>query len=181
MLQDDYSPEAITQELFEQRLLAKMLSCFIDCMIGEEVRGLWPDIYAKLEELHAAAGKEPLPEGYSEYIQSEEWKRRRAHIIDRYGGLCCACHATDSLHVHHRTYRDFRKETPTTCIALCERCHAYVHPSGRMARDWIWKTYPNAMAAFMRSLGWGGLDSIARRYQAEAVWVANLAEGAESG
>jgi 5-methylcytosine-specific restriction endonuclease McrA len=73
---------------------------------------------------------------YREFLQTEEWKRRRNEILTRDGHACRNCGSTALLHVHHRQYhRDAvtRRILPPwdytdhLLITLCERCHQKGH------------------------------------------------------
>lgn len=75
---------------------------------------------------------------YREYLQSAEWKTRRALAIETAGGRCQLCNAPGPLHVHHRTYERVGREHPGDLTVLCAPCHSRHHhrdqPAGRGAR-----------------------------------------------
>ena len=64
---------------------------------------------------------------YSVYINGPEWKARRAKHLLTYGKRCEACHRTQDIHVHHRTYERLGSELDTDLAVLCEVCHNQVH------------------------------------------------------
>lgn len=76
---------------------------------------------------------------YSAYLASDMWretKRRffksKAPTKNEAGQFCCArCRATQSLQVHHRTYKSLLKEHINHLIILCGDCHVLVHEKHR--------------------------------------------------
>ena len=61
---------------------------------------------------------------YSEYLQTPEWKARRAATIEYAGGSCMFCDSTRRLEAHHRTYQRRGNEEPRDLVALCHECHS---------------------------------------------------------
>lgn len=64
---------------------------------------------------------------YNAYLQSEEWRRRRAQAIAHAGGRCQLCNEAKYLNVHHRTYERVGKERPEDLTVLCRKCHEHFH------------------------------------------------------
>lgn len=64
---------------------------------------------------------------YEEYIQSADWKRRRAKILKRDGGVCRGCLSRPATQVHHLTYERLGREMAWDLIAVCAKCHRAVH------------------------------------------------------
>lgn len=79
------------------------------------------------------------------------------NMLEFYGNRCSLCYSQENLHVHHRNYSEFKKETPKSCVVLCQECHCAVHRRGMMAREWFAQEYPyviNAMSiAFVICVG----------------------------
>lgn len=59
------------------------------------------------------------------YIESEEWRQRRAPIIERSQGTCELCRNAPSVHVHHLHYQTLGNERPCDLVAVCEPCHLF--------------------------------------------------------
>lgn len=64
---------------------------------------------------------------YSEYLQTEHWKKLRLEPLRRSGFRCSLCYTNAKLHVHHRTYERLGREYLSDLIALCEDCHSKFH------------------------------------------------------
>ena len=126
-------------------IINEMIDDIIDNALWQSFEtNLQPDVDAKLKALHEIAEQnEILPAGYKQYIESAEWASRRMKFLEFYGHRCTVCFAQEDLHIHHRYYTEFRKESTDTCTVLCERCHALVHPKGQLPYQWFDKKYPN--------------------------------------
>lgn len=65
---------------------------------------------------------------YSEYLQTDHWKRTRLAALKRAGYRCSVCNASGTtLDVHHRTYERRGEEHSADVIALCRGCHTRFH------------------------------------------------------
>jgi hypothetical protein len=64
---------------------------------------------------------------YSDYLQSDVWKRTRELALEYYGNACCVCNSRTSLDVHHRTYERLGHERLTDLAVLCRDHHATFH------------------------------------------------------
>ncbi len=74
---------------------------------------------------------------YREYLQSPEWKERRARHLKSAGFRCQICNAADTLlDVHHRTYERRGDEYFKDLIALCRDCHELFHREQRLTKDY---------------------------------------------
>ena len=63
-------------------------------------------------------------EEYYNYLQSEEWQKKRNIILEKSGGRCQLCDSNKSVQVHHRSYKRLRTEDELLdLIALCKSCH----------------------------------------------------------
>lgn len=63
---------------------------------------------------------------YKEYMASEEWKMFRKSILEQRGEVCEVCSKFGN-HVHHKTYKNFKREKVFDVLVLCEVCHGIVH------------------------------------------------------
>lgn len=72
---------------------------------------------------------------YYEYLQSAQWARIRAAVVERDEHACMVCNSTRSLNVHHRTYDRIGREEMRDLVTLCRACHErYHHESARAMR-----------------------------------------------
>jgi len=65
-------------------------------------------------------------EEYQTYINSRQWKNKRAMALERAGYKCQRCGFSKwskKLEVHHLTYDRFGNEIPEDLMVLCEDCH----------------------------------------------------------
>jgi hypothetical protein len=72
---------------------------------------------------------------YKEYLQSDHWKKTRERTLELDGERCRVCNGSNSLQVHHRTYRRKGRELPVDLITLCKSCHFTFHKNGKLAKD----------------------------------------------
>jgi hypothetical protein len=64
---------------------------------------------------------------YVNYMQSPEWRDRRARVLKRAGGMCEGCLQDRATQIHHTTYAHFGDELMFELLALCRRCHEKIH------------------------------------------------------
>jgi len=71
---------------------------------------------------------------YKMHIQSEPWKNIRQMCLIRSGFMCEKCGKVGkqmggdtTLHVHHKTYRNFGQEDLEDLEVLCKVCHQNQH------------------------------------------------------
>jgi hypothetical protein len=93
---------------------------------------------------------------YSEYLQSDDWKRKRKRKKARSKkcGLCLTSEAI--LDVHHLNYRNLYDVQPAELKVLCRSCHDLVHEllkSGALtyqSADWKhrWRVTQRAVRAY---------------------------------
>src|SRR5688572_13048807 len=67
-----------------------------------------------------------LRERYRLYLQSRDWKRKRARKLRR-TRKCAICGQTRNLDVHHLNYRNWYDVTMADLRVLCRRCHGLSH------------------------------------------------------
>jgi len=72
---------------------------------------------------------------YRDYLQTDEWKARRAQHLKSAGYRCQVCNAKGLIDIHHRTYERRGDENYKDLIALCRNCHSLFHKEGKLARD----------------------------------------------
>lgn len=73
---------------------------------------------------------------YSEYLQTKEWKNKRALKLEASGYACQICNAAGvQLDVHLRTYERRGAEADGDLIVLCHSCHGIFHRAGKIVRE----------------------------------------------
>lgn len=71
---------------------------------------------------------------YRDYLQTPEWRERRAARLKAARYACQVCNARNILlNVHHRTYVRRGEEYARDLIVLCEGCHHLFHQNGSLA------------------------------------------------
>lgn len=60
---------------------------------------------------------------YYEYLKSAEWQQVRTRLFKLRGRKCELCENTDSLHIHHLTYKRVGHERDEDLQILCDDCH----------------------------------------------------------
>src|SRR5579885_1010625 len=63
---------------------------------------------------------------YTHYINSPEWKKRRAHLLQAAGYRCQVCRhpkLPSKLQVHHLTYERLGNELSGDLVVVCTECH----------------------------------------------------------
>lgn len=68
---------------------------------------------------------------HGEYLNSPEWKRKRAKVMQRAGGVCEGCMEARATDVHHLTYDHVGDELLFELVALCRSCHDRAHGRDR--------------------------------------------------
>jgi len=64
---------------------------------------------------------------YNAYIASPEWQEKRKEVFRSKWYKCEACWISESLHIHHWTYRRLYKEKISDLFVLCWYCHMSLH------------------------------------------------------
>ena len=63
---------------------------------------------------------------YHSYLDSDEWKAKRQHVLERSQNQCERCGAAAS-EVHHLSYQQVGQEPLSDLIAICYWCHQREH------------------------------------------------------
>lgn len=64
---------------------------------------------------------------YSVYLESDEWKAKKAKVLARAKGICEGCMESPAEVVHHQTYKNVGAEFLFELLALCVECHNRYH------------------------------------------------------
>ena len=64
----------------------------------------------------------------NQYLQSDEWKRKRYVVLKRDNWRCVYC-GSYATQVHHKRYakRKIGKEPIKWLVSVCEECHNSIH------------------------------------------------------
>ena len=65
---------------------------------------------------------------YADYLQSEEWQRKRYVVLKRDHGKCVHC-GKPATQVHHKKYAKYQvgREPIDWLESVCASCHAFQH------------------------------------------------------
>ena len=72
---------------------------------------------------------------YLAYLDSPEWKARRAALIEKAGGRCAVCDGGGVLQAHHKTYANLGHEEDGDLIVLCVGCHKLFTENRRISQS----------------------------------------------
>jgi hypothetical protein len=105
------------------------------CRISEESRlrnELWRANWAaEQEEADRLRTEENAQwwEWYDGYLQTQEWRTRRALVLRRAQNICEGCGERQATQAHHLTYARVGHEMLFDLVAICDNCHARLHES----------------------------------------------------
>lgn len=80
---------------------------------------------------------------YNAYLETDEWRQRRAKVLKRAGGICEGCRKRPATQVHHLTYDRVRNEMLFDLVAVCGPCHSQIHADGELADPLVLKVRAN--------------------------------------
>lgn len=66
---------------------------------------------------------------YNKYLDSPQWREKRARVLKRDGGLCQCCLKNMATQVHHKSYEfvDLKGSEPAfDLVAICGPCHEQI-------------------------------------------------------
>lgn len=82
-----------------------------------------------------AADNEEFDRWYAGYLNSPQWRSKRALVFTRSQGMCEGCGRREAVQVHHLTYARVGREMLFDLAAVCMECHRAIHPDkGRANR-----------------------------------------------
>lgn len=68
------------------------------------------------------------------HLDSKKRRRLRRRVLERDGGRCTECGATERLQLHHVIpYRISQCNKPDNLLTLCDACHRALHKRARKA------------------------------------------------
>lgn len=90
-----------------------------------------PEVRRKVSETHKKLAKRgaanPDWKGGKITKRGRNWAEIRLQIIERDGGMCQKCGATEKLQVHHiKPYRETQDNSHKNLVTLCVHCHGRV-------------------------------------------------------
>lgn len=87
--------------------------------------------YPELADRSEGAEGRGMSEAYRRYLQSQDWREKRAMKHRRHGGKrdrCAICGTPDRLDVHHLSYeKDLTTVEQKDLRILCRQCHDVAH------------------------------------------------------
>lgn len=64
---------------------------------------------------------------YKDYIKSEHWRLRKQEYLNTHPKKCVICGISNSLHLHHKTYKRLFNELDSDLMLVCSIHHAEIH------------------------------------------------------
>lgn len=72
---------------------------------------------------------------YRDYLQTQHWQTLRSRMLKRAEYRCQVCNTNkQSLHVHHRTYKNRGQEEYSDLVVLCADCHETFHANSTLEK-----------------------------------------------
>lgn len=65
-------------------------------------------------------------EEHNIYLQTEDWRKRRALVLKRDNYLCQSCLDKKATEVHHKSYRYWKNEPLFELVSVCNECHEQI-------------------------------------------------------
>lgn len=94
--------------------------------LGDEISQAQSDAWREKHDQEQARRKREWFEDYNVYLRSPEWRKRRAKVMKRAGGICESCLEAPAVQVHHTTYVHVKNEPLWELRAICEDCHELI-------------------------------------------------------
>lgn len=85
------------------------------------------ETYDKLKALARLEKRSEWFAEHNEYLKTEEWRAKRAAVMERSKGLCEGCRCAYATQVHHLTYIHWKNELLWELVAVCDDCHDRAH------------------------------------------------------
>lgn len=82
---------------------------------------------------------------YLAYLQSPQWRERKARYIRNHGYWCRGCWARKNLQLHNSSYENLFNEPDRDLWLICGKCHQLAHIYDRRPILW-WRRYPTLRA-----------------------------------
>lgn len=64
---------------------------------------------------------------YPEYLKSDDWRAKRAIVLERDNNTCQACLRAPATQVHHKSYERVFDEPLFDLESVCDECHGKIH------------------------------------------------------
>jgi len=102
----------------------------------DKIRQAWFDAREEYRRNLAGAARDDEQRAwwawYSEYLESDAWRTKRAQVLRRSGGFCEGCLTEPAEQVHHLTYERAGDELLFDLVAVCSGCHQRAHPNKKI-------------------------------------------------
>ena len=99
---------------------------------------LFREANARINEAQSAKRKADWMAGYTQYLNSPEWREKRELVLKRDKYLCQCCLDALATQVHHKSYQfvDLAGSEPAfDLVAVCTPCHEKIEQMKRDARN----------------------------------------------
>ncbi|WP_229969376.1 HNH endonuclease [Pontibacter harenae] len=97
------------------------------------------EIYKRYDEKRKKFQKEQsldkFLEEHTEYLLTDEWKKRRELVLKRDNFVCQSCLEKKATQVHHKSYRYWKNEPLFELVSVCHSCHEAITEMNREAID----------------------------------------------
>lgn len=77
-------------------------------------------------------------QSYVRYIKSAKWRKRRELYFQTHEKKCRACGSINRIELHHKTYKNIRKERDADLAPLCYKCHNAIHKIQKKSKGSLW-------------------------------------------
>lgn len=119
---------AVKSEYVDNKIKLRKLNGDPSVMFDESIRRRWLEARMHRPQEEKGAENREWWARYNAYLESREWKMRRALVLERCSGLCEGCRKQNADQVHHLTYAHMGNELLFELAAVCEECHRKLHP-----------------------------------------------------
>lgn len=80
----------------------------------------------KSKEVNKNVNFNKFLEEHTQYLKTEDWKKRRTLVLKRDNYLCQSCLENKATEVHHKSYRYWKNEPLFELISVCNNCHEII-------------------------------------------------------
>ena len=104
--------------------------------IDQGIRNLIEQFYSSVRSQLKAIENESAWKEYSDYLNSDKWKRKREAVLKRDQNTCQACLSNQATEIHHLHYENIYDEPLFDLISVCKRCHEKIEEKKRLKRGY---------------------------------------------
>lgn len=104
--------------------------------INDDIRSIRNEFNSEVRKELNAIQNESAWKEYSDYLNSDKWKRKREAVLKRDNNLCQACLSSQATEVHHLHYENIYDEPLFDLVSLCKRCHDKIEDKKKAKRGY---------------------------------------------